>query len=356
MRPHSAWMASKPHDAPTARPTLGLYRPPAEPAPSQPPNGKPPGGPPPGNPRPGIRFSRFVAAVYHPARLTRRSKGHATQIDLTVRRFVEFAGDPDIDRIDESTIDGFKAWRKASAATVNKDLRNLRAILNLARRRKYRADEVAIEFEPTVEDPVEAWSVEEFCLILASCRQETGEICGIPATRWWTAQQMVILNVGARISAVMQARMDDLDWERSLLRIRGSTQKHRRGQIDPLHPKTMAALAQIATPARELLFPWPYDRNVIQWPSLIHHYRRILARAGLPTTAKDLFHKLRRTNATFICAAADEETARRQLGHSSVEVTRRYLDQTKISTRQTAAELLPWDQVASQPERQLRLF
>lgn len=348
MRPHSAWMATRTHDAISRpKPALGLYRPPDAQIES---------ATPPRNPRPGITFSRFVAEVYHPARLTRRSKGHATQIELTVRRFLEFAGDPEIDRIDEATIDGFKVWRKASAATVNKDLRNLRAILNLAKRRKYRTDEVAIEFEPTVEDPVEAWSVEQFCRILASCRRETGDICGIPADRWWAAQQLVILNVGARISAVMQARMDDLDWERSLLRIRGSTQKHRRGQIDPLHPKTMAALVEIASPTRELLFPWPYDRNVIQWPSLIHHYRRILARAGLPTTAKDLFHKLRRTNATFICAAADEETARRQLGHSSVEVTRRYLDPTKISKRRTAAELLPWDQVASQPERQLRLF
>jgi hypothetical protein len=53
--------------------------------------------------------------------------------------------------------------------------------------------------------------------------------------------------------------------------------------------------------------------------------------AGLPHGQYDLFHKLRRTNATAVCEAAGEEATMRQLGHSSMSVTRRYIDTSKLS-------------------------
>jgi hypothetical protein len=304
----------------------------------------------------------FYEQFYLPGRLSRRSPLTDQQMRLSIARIEQYALALSIERltidgVDDLLIDGFKAWRKASAATVNKDLRHLRALVNYARRRKFRADQLDFDFEPVIEDEPEAWSTEEFSRILSACRQEEGQICGIAAPAWWTAHQLVILNTGARISAVMKTLASAFDPATGALRITGRVQKQKKGQADVLHPITQRALRKIVTPARDggLLFPWPFDQNQPQWPALINAYRRILARAGLPTTAKDLFHKLRRTNGTYVTAAADPETARAQLGHSTVWVTRRYIDPTKIK-RKTATDLLPWHEIAADDDRQLRLF
>lgn len=309
-------------------------------------------------------LSEFYQQFYYPARLARKSPRSDEQMRLSIRRIEQYALEQlsierlTIDGIDDLMVDGFKAWRRGSAATLNKDLRNLRALTNWAKRRKQRADQLDFEFERVTTDEPEAWSFEELSAILRSCRQERGTIEGLPARLWWPAQQLVILNTGARISAVMLTPLTAFNRTTGVLRIAGAHQKHKHGQADALAPIVLAALFAIIDgfAPRGLLLPWPYDQNQDQWPALIHAYRRILARAGLPTTSKDLFHKLRRTNATYVTAAADEETARKQLGHSTVKVTRGYLDQTKIK-RKSASELLPWHQLEpAANDRQLRLF
>jgi integrase len=308
-----------------------------------------------------LTLLEFYEQVYFPARLARRSKATDTQMRLTIKRLEQYAGRKlNISEICEEMLDGFKVWRKCSGATVNKDLRHVRALCNLAVRRRHRADQLYLDFEPVVEDEPEAWSFAEVSRILASCRQEKGSICEIPADDWWTAQQLTILNVGSRITATMKTPVAKYDRSTGTLRIQGRNQKQKKGQVEVLHETVVAALDRILLgfPPRELLFPWPYDQNVDQWPALNNAYRRILARAGLPTTDKDLFHKMRRTNATYVTAAADEETAKKQLGHSTVAVTQRYIDKAKLPARKTATDLLPWDLLAIKrdTDRQLRLF
>lgn len=309
----------------------------------------------------------FYWNVYIPARLARRPETTKEQYALTVKRFDEFTLAElgrhfSIDEITDEHVDLFKVWRKASAATVNKDLRNLRALVNLALRRtnsatgqKYRTTPIDWIFEQEDLDEPEAWSIDEFRAILQSCNQETGSICGVPASKWWRAQQLTILNTSARITAVMLSRTENLNLQAGTLKLPGSTQKSRKGQIDRLHDMTLKALWSIYDPERPLVFPWPYDQNVDGWPALNHAYRRILKRAGLPTTSKDLFHKLRRTNATYCAAAAGIEAARDQLRHSHVSVTARYIDATKFD-RPAAKELLPWEQIDAALDRQMRLF
>ena len=72
--------------------------------------------------------------------------------------------------------------------------------------------------------------------------------------------------------------------------------------------------------------------------TLIRHYRDILRRAGLPSDAKDLFHKIRKTTASYIKAAGGNPTDR--LGHSSDQVTKAYLD-PRIAQPPRAVNLLP---------------
>lgn len=78
----------------------------------------------------------------------------------------------------------------------------------------------------------------------------------------------------------------------------------------------------------------------------------------MPATGKDMFHKLRRSFATFIAAAGGMDLARAYCGHSHQSVTGRYVDPRFAGQRPRIAELfkdLQLDVVAT-PDRQKRLF
>jgi hypothetical protein len=199
-------------------------------------------------------------------------------------------------------------------------------------------------------DTKPAWSFEEVRRILASAREQKGKICGIVAADWWEALLLFILNTGLRIDTVMRTPRDHFDPQTQVVRIPAALQKHKKEHAQVLHPSVATAIVRLSKtsrPLRKWLFPWPIksDGNRKAWQKLEVAYRKILLRAGLPATRTDLFHKLRRTNATFITAASSEEVARNQLGHSALSVTRRYIDRTKVTLR-TGTDLLPWEQLA----------
>jgi hypothetical protein len=297
-----------------------------------------------------LRLLEFYEGVYLEAR-SRNSWKTDVQMRCSIRRFKELVGDLAIKDICDEHIDTFKRKRRPCAVpTLNKDLRNLRAILNLAVRRKYRATPLYIEMERECLDTKPAWSFEEVRRILASARQAKGKICDIVAADWWEALLLFILNTGLRIDTVMRTPRDHFDPQTQVVRIPAALQKHKKEHAQVLHPSVAAAIVRLSKtsrPLRKWLFPWPIksDGHRKSWQKLEVHYRKILVRAGLPATRTDLFHKLRRTNATFITAASSEEVARNQLGHSALSVTRRYIDRTKVTLR-TGTDLLPWEQLA----------
>ena len=75
--------------------------------------------------------------------------------------------------------------------------------------------------------------------------------------------------------------------------------------------------------------------------ALERRYRKILKRAGLPSGARDLFHKIRRTNATYTADSAGEEAAQKQLGHSHIGLTRKSYIDPRLLKRDQNADALP---------------
>ena len=67
--------------------------------------------------------------------------------------------------------------------------------------------------------------------------------------------------------------------------------------------------------------------------------KRILTRAGLPTSERDLWHKIRRTFATQVNAKAGIAMAQTLLGHSSPAITQRYIDPTQCPENNQAEYL-----------------
>jgi integrase len=325
-----------------------------------------------------VSLLEFYETVYFPARLSRCSPLTDQQMRLTVRRFSEFwrataavggRGDqPTILEIDDAAIDGFKLFRRDVAApTLNKDLRHLRALLNLACRRKARQEQLYFDFESEkLEGPV-AWWPEELVKIFAACDQERGQLPigigggvpnsspGIPRSRFFAALIATVYSTGARINAVMHLPLAAFDPATGAISIGAAHQKQGQAQWLPVHAETADALRQILLPPRERLFPWPYDQRQIGWPALTGAYKRILLRAGLPRDSKHLWHCLRKTNGTYTAQAAGLDAARDQLGHSTSQVTKRYIDAAQIN-RRSAREFIAPPPLAKPRDRQLRLF
>ena len=236
-------------------------------------------------------------------------------------------------------------FRRASPATVNKHRAHLLALWRFARKKKrLSGDEPDIEKTKEYKRIPEAWSLDEFQRLLTAATKADGTIVGIPAGSWWLALLLLMYDTGLRISAVMQLPANAMT--DGHLRVAAETQKQGAEQHFRLHEQTLAALTQMdgsrrtaAELAKERLFPWPMDPGG-DWRTLRGAYRKILKAAGLPHGPREMFHKLRRTSATLLAAELGEEAASKHLGHSGLNVTRRYLDPSKIEQK-SAVDALP---------------
>lgn len=166
--------------------------------------------------------------------------------------------------------------------------------------------------------------------------------------RHWVALVMVIYDTGLRISAVLLLRTTQLSLQTRLLRVEAEQQKDDEEALFPLHPQTIDCLHAALDGPRDLLFPWPFTKREI-WPQ----FREILKAAGLPSTRRDLFHKLRRTSASWL-ESVRPGAATSHLGHGDRKTTEAYLDPEITGLAIDASELLP--RFAVRAERQRFLF
>lgn len=231
-----------------------------------------------------------------------------------------------------------------SPATANKQRAHLLALLRYAQEIGVIDELPRVKRLPVGKQQHEAWWPGELDAILAAAVEETGLIGGVAAALWWPAFLLTDVNTGVRVSALMAARTAELDTGRGQIVVRWDTQKQRQDQGFDLWPVTAQALRSLDAHGRGLagvFDDWPYDRGGAQWTALGKCYKRILRRAGLPWTRRDLFHKLRRTFATwFVRETGSIERCQMLLGHSTPEVTKGYLDWRQIK-RDNVATIIP---------------
>lgn len=230
-----------------------------------------------------------------------------------------------------------------SPATANRLIRTIVAIWREAAKR---AGAVPVpddlpEYDVPKRAPV-AWSPEELAKVLASAAQEEGYIGPVPASSWFTALLLFVYWTGARITAVMSTRVAALDPETGTVKIDAEHQKHNADGTYDLPRDLVECLQSFGAEARgvETLFgDWPYDRGQVGWRALNRRLQKVLDRAGLPSTRKDKWHKIRRTFATQITARRGIAVAQQMLGHSTMKVTEAYVD-PRFVPRPKATEIL----------------
>lgn len=250
-----------------------------------------------------------------------------------------------VEAINTQMVDAFIARRQKdsgkkknsplSPATVNKDLRMIKAALRRALDWGYLPTMPKFRM---VREPVKLprfVTPEHFELIyskacdLAKVPNLEGQ--GHSTAEWWRGLIVTAYMTGLRIKELMALRREDLDLEKGTLITRASDNKAKRDEAIPLHPVVMEHLRLLKGESR---FPlgWPHDPRYL-WVE----FGRIQREAGIHLPCPGVhehtpachvygFHDFRRAFATVNAPRLKPETLQRLMRHRSYITTLRYIN------------------------------
>jgi integrase len=288
-------------------------------------------------------LKRYFAETYQPLKLVNCSPKTLEKYESVIRKFSEFlACDATLHHLTDETLDRFIAFsaKRVQASSVNSYITNLLAIWRHAWKKR-KVAELPRDVDKLRENKTlpDAWTVEELGrLIKAACEIDCRSV-GMPGRQWWPAMILTLYDTGLRIGAALKIKAEELDLEAGLVRVRAEDQKHKADQFFHLHEDTRNALWLIGADRRELVFNVP---NPVAFKTTMYaQFNRILKAAGLyKGEGGDKFHKIRRTSATCLADATSPAESQKHLGHSSMSVTMRYLDFTKIRSHISPADVM----------------
>jgi len=210
-----------------------------------------------------------------------------------------------------------------SRATVNRDLRQLRAFLREAVKRRYLA--VAPPFDFLKEPRRIPTSIDEkiFCALYENSGAAT-----VPSgdayspSDWWQAYLVMLFLTGWRAMEPLSVPRKDIDWDNGRVFLRAEASKGRRDELVPLHPLILDHLQRVQS-SEPMLLPWPYGRR-----RLWDEFHRIQDAAGIKRSDGSYygFHDLRRGFATLNAGRLSADVLQRLMRHRHYTTTQRYIN------------------------------
>lgn len=276
--------------------------------------------------------------------LSRTSSGNQLSAKISFDHFERLCKPVFVRTLRTSTIDEYVALRmkekglrggEVSPATINRELRYLRAALRKAVKWKYLIEMPDIDMLREPEKLPSFITPEHFELIYNNCnaaRMPQG--LPYPIVDWWQALIVFTYMTGWRISEPLALRRDDLNLEAGTAITRHTDNKGKRDDVVPLHPIVVEHLRKIQS-FHDLVFPWPHGRRDI-WSE----FHRIQKTAGidLPCLEKHEhteacryygFHDLRRAFATQNEENLTAEALQRLMRHRHYSTTQRYINMAR---------------------------
>jgi integrase len=267
--------------------------------------------------------AEYIAYKQYVRKLTPES---LRSIKVTLSLFKAFHGPVASTRIDQRLVNAFVAHRaERSPATVNKNLRDLRAFVRWAQKNRYNNQRLDWEMQREEKRPVRSLTKRQLdnLLIAAKAYQRYGDA--------WYLRVLLAASSGMRQGDIERLRVSQIDFETASV----STKSQKTGKAmpsRPLHPAAVSALSrylETIPEGRERLFVDRFTSG--KW-------HRIRTQAGLPGFH---FHDLRKAFGSFIARAGfSTSVVQDLLEHSTPKLTNEvYIDID--SERRKAVESVP---------------
>ena len=227
---------------------------------------------------------------------------------------------------------GKKKGSTVSPATINKDLRHLKAAFNVAFEWGYLARMPKFRMEKVPKKLVRFMTGEHFAAIYAVCDVAKMPVgLPFPAADWWRGVLVFAYMTGWRISEILALRRSDLDLEEGYAVTLYEDNKGDRDDRVKLHQVVLDHLQQLAS-FDPMVFPWPHDRRTLDI-----QFDRIQNAAGinLPCRRKHEhspachlygFHDLRRAFATMNAPRLTADALQSLMRHKSYLTTQVYIN------------------------------
>jgi integrase len=274
------------------------------------------------------------------------------EADLALANFERIVKPLRIFAVNTGRVDDFIAERRkekgkrpgevVSPATVNKDLRHIKAALGVAVEWGYLPKLPRFRMEKEPGKLARYISGDHFAALYAACDQARlpRELPGIPrgetspAPDWWRALVVMGYMTGWRISELLALRRHDLDLETGEAITRAADNKGKRDERVPLNPVVVEHLRRLAH-LDPRVFPWNHNRKTLQ-----KEFARIQEAAGihLPCLGQHKhsrfchvygFHDLRRAFATMNADQLTPDALQALMRHKSYTTTQRYINMTR---------------------------
>lgn len=219
-----------------------------------------------------------------------------------------------------------------SAATVNNELRTLRAVLKHAKRWNYVQNVPEFRFIKEPERIPRYVTVEHFEAIYGACHVATRPT-DLPydAPTWWRAFLIFQWMTGWRRSEPLHLLTSELDLETGEAITLAEDNKGNRDDRVPLHPVVVEHLQGMKS-FRPEVFPWDLSSK-----ALYTQYYRIQAEAGIELQCREKhdhtesckyygFHDLRRSFASVTAGQVDAKLLQKLMRHKDYSTTLRYIN------------------------------
>jgi integrase len=247
-----------------------------------------------------------------------------------------------------------------SAASINLDLRNIRAALNKAVDWDYLAKAPKITFEREYFKEPRVIEPEHFAAMFEACEtaRMPAKVAGITPGEWWHALLALLVMAGWRIGEALRLKRGDVDLEKRTALTRAEDNKGKRDFRTPLHPVIVDWMMPLfVSSAGEQVFPWLGIHNTrtlylefgrLQVDAWVIHYKKLgnieppLDEAGKIVPAWPLygFHDFRRTFATANADNLTDDMLQQLMRHRSPMTTARYKHSTKQRRLASATDAL----------------
>jgi integrase len=223
--------------------------------------------------------------------------------------------------------DGKVKGSKVSAATINKELRHLKAVFRKCQEEMGLKD--LPKFHRQRETPELRTYVppEHFAALYHACKAaKLPKRKTFTAADWWKGLLIMAYLTGWRIGALLALRREDVDFEKATAVSRAVDVKGKRGVKTPLHSIVIEHLKRIPG-FSPVVFPWPHPRR-----RLYDEFELIQEAAGVrPEGRKEHygFHDLRRAFATLNADRLTAEQLQTIMQHKSFQTTLGYIDRAR---------------------------